>query len=133
VQRRGPHLDRPDDHLIDQATHELRSAGLVHDEPILAGHVVRAPRCYPVYLRGYREQVGRLADYLRNFRGLTPIGRMERSNTTTFPVAIPRAVLDVAPFFRAMHRHDHAELRMAVQHGAIVRAEIDRFVRGQFR
>jgi protoporphyrinogen oxidase len=64
-----------DDHLIEQATHELRSAGLVHDEPIMAGHVVRARRCYPVYRRGYREHVQRLADYLRKFRGLTPIGR----------------------------------------------------------
>ena len=65
----------PDDHLIEQATRELRSAGLLRDEPVMAGHVVRARRCYPVYRRGYRQRVEQLADYLRNFRGLTPIGR----------------------------------------------------------
>ena len=65
----------PDDHLIDHAIRELRSTGLLRDEPIMAGHVVRAPQSYPVYRRGYREHIERLADYLRNFRGLTPIGR----------------------------------------------------------
>ena len=65
----------PDDRLIEQATRELRSTRLLRDEPIMAGHVVRARRCYPVYRRGYREHIERLADYLRNFCGLTPIGR----------------------------------------------------------
>ena len=64
-----------DDHLIEEAARELRSTGLLRDEPIVAGHVVRVPRCYPVYRRGYREHIERLADYLRNFHGLTPIGR----------------------------------------------------------
>ncbi len=61
--------------LIEQAAGELRSAGLVHREPILAGHVVRTRRCYPVYRRGYRQQVEQIANYLRSFRGLIPIGR----------------------------------------------------------
>ena len=65
----------PHDRLIEGATRELRSTTLLRDEPIIAGHVVRARRCYPVYRRGYREHIERLADYLRNFRGLTPIGR----------------------------------------------------------
>ncbi len=65
----------PDDQLIERATRELRSTSLVGNEPILAGHVVRLRRCYPVYRRGYSEHVEKLADYLRNFAGLTPIGR----------------------------------------------------------
>ena len=65
----------PDDRLIEQATRELRSTGLLRDEQVMAGHVVRARRCYPVYRLGYRKHIDRLADYLRNFRGLTPIGR----------------------------------------------------------
>ena len=78
--RRPDHGNRPrriarNDHLIEQAKRELRSTGLLRHEPILAGHVVRLHRCYPVYRRGYREHVERLADYLRNFSGLTPIGR----------------------------------------------------------
>ncbi len=65
----------PDERLIEQATRELRSTMLLRDEPIIAGHVIRARRCYPIYLRGYRERIDRIANYLHNFRGLTPIGR----------------------------------------------------------
>ena len=65
----------PDDRLIEEATRELRSTNLLRDEPIMAGHVVRARRCYPVYRRGYRAHMERVADFLGNFRCLTPIGR----------------------------------------------------------
>jgi protoporphyrinogen oxidase len=61
--------------LIDRATGELRSLGLLGDARVLAGHVHRIPRCYPVYARGYRDHLRRAVDYLRNFRGLTAIGR----------------------------------------------------------
>ncbi len=64
-----------DSTLIELASRELRSTGLVRAEQILDGHVVRVRRCYPVYRVGYREHTDRLADYLRNFRNLTPIGR----------------------------------------------------------
>ena len=64
-----------DDSLTEQATRELRSSGLLRDHSVLDGHVVRIKRCYPVYRRGYAEHVERLADYLRGFQGLTPIGR----------------------------------------------------------
>ncbi len=60
---------------IDRATREMRSTGLLEDATVLAGHVVRIPRCYPLYARGYGEHVQRIAAYLRNFRGLTAIGR----------------------------------------------------------
>jgi len=65
----------PDDRLIKQASCELRSTRLLRDETILGGHVVRVRRSYPVYRRGYREQMERLIRHLRGFRGLTPIGR----------------------------------------------------------
>ncbi len=65
----------PDDKIIALASGELRSTGLLRDAKILAGHVVRIPRCYPVYARGYREHVERVVAYLQNFRGITPIGR----------------------------------------------------------
>lgn len=61
--------------LIQQATNELRSTELLGDQPVLDGHVVRLRKCYPVYRRGYREQVERIANYLKHFRRLTPIGR----------------------------------------------------------
>ena len=64
-----------DDQIIADASTELRSTGLLSDAKVLAGHVVRIPRCYPVYARGYREHVERVVTYLQNFRGITPIGR----------------------------------------------------------
>lgn len=64
-----------DEYLVKQATRELQAAGLLREEHVLAGHVYRARRCYPVYRQGYRDHVEHIADYLRNFRGLTPIGR----------------------------------------------------------
>ena len=65
----------PNNSLIEQAACELRSTGLLRDEPIIGGHIVRVRRCYPVYRRGYHQYVEQIADYLREFRGLTPIGR----------------------------------------------------------
>jgi protoporphyrinogen oxidase len=64
-----------DERMIDRATGEMRSTGLLGDAAVLAGHVVHVPRCYPVYARGYRAHVERVADYLRGFRALTAIGR----------------------------------------------------------
>ena len=64
-----------DQPLIEQASRELRLSGLLRDETVLDSHVVRLRRCYPVYRRGYAEHVDRLANYLRDFRQLTPIGR----------------------------------------------------------
>ncbi len=65
----------PDEILIEQATRELRSTGLLGDVAVLSGHVVRVPQSYPLYRRDYREHTEKIIDYLRNFRGLIPIGR----------------------------------------------------------
>jgi protoporphyrinogen oxidase len=65
----------PDAAMVDRATCELRATKLLGEAPVLAGHVVRVPRCYPVYERGYRAHVERIIAYLRDFRGLTAIGR----------------------------------------------------------
>ncbi|HVU88488.1 MAG TPA: FAD-dependent oxidoreductase [Pirellulales bacterium] len=65
----------PDDTIIAKASAELQSTGLSGDAKILAGHVVRLPRCYPVYARGYREHVERVVAYLQTLHGITPIGR----------------------------------------------------------
>ena len=43
----------------------MRSTGLLGEATVLAGHVVRIPRCYPVYARGYREHLAAVVDYLR--------------------------------------------------------------------
>ncbi len=70
-----PLWSEADDQMVERATVEMRSTGLLGRATVLDGHVVRIPRCYPVYARGYKQLVGRLVEYLRNFRGLLAIGR----------------------------------------------------------
>jgi protoporphyrinogen oxidase len=65
----------PDDALIRLASGEVRGTGLIRDAAILGGHVVRLPRCYPVYQRGYRQPLEAIERYLRGVEGLTAIGR----------------------------------------------------------
>lgn len=61
--------------LICRAADELRAIGLLQDEPVLDGHVIRLPRCYPVYRIGYRAHVRTIAKHLDGIRGLSVIGR----------------------------------------------------------
>ncbi len=64
-----------DESLIEQATSEMRQTGLIGNAEITAGHVVRIPRCYPVYARNYKQHLSVITDYVSQFQGLTPIGR----------------------------------------------------------
>ena len=65
----------PDESLIALAKDELRQTGLLGSAPVLDGRVVRLPRCYPVYRRGYREQLAPLIAHLRTLPRLSAIGR----------------------------------------------------------
>ncbi len=65
-----------DDSLIARARSELLKTGLVTEESAInRGHVIRIPKCYPVYRRGYREALAPVEDYLRSVKGLQAIGR----------------------------------------------------------
>jgi protoporphyrinogen oxidase len=61
--------------LIARAKAELRALGIVGGAPVNLGHVVRVPRCYPVYARGYAGLLDPVVAYLRGFSNLWPIGR----------------------------------------------------------
>jgi protoporphyrinogen oxidase len=61
--------------LIDLASRELRSTGLLGSASFLAGHVHRIRRCYPVYAQGYKKHLEPVADHLRHFENLQAIGR----------------------------------------------------------
>ncbi len=65
----------PDDQLINLATSEMGGTGLLNGAPVLGGKVHRIGRSYPVYARGYKEHLAPVIDYVRQFRGLMPIGR----------------------------------------------------------
>lgn len=66
---------RPDEELIRLASDEVRTTGLLGSAPVLSGHVLRIPRCYPVYSRGYKERLAPVVEHLRGIQGLTAIGR----------------------------------------------------------
>jgi protoporphyrinogen oxidase len=65
----------PDERMVERAKHEMRGTGLLGRAEILDGTVVRVPKCYPVYARGYKTHLEVVVNFLRNFKGLTPIGR----------------------------------------------------------
>ena len=70
-----PLWNKDHDQLIDTARDEIVRTGLVKDGDVREGHVVRLPRCYPVYFRGYREVMEPVEDYLNTIGGLHVIGR----------------------------------------------------------
>jgi protoporphyrinogen oxidase len=61
--------------LIERASREMRATGLVGSASILAGHVYKIRRCYPVYSRGYRKHLDPVIAHLRQYPNLHVIGR----------------------------------------------------------
>ena len=61
--------------LVARAREELARTGLARSEDVRDGAVIRVPRCYPVYERGYQEPLKVVTDWLDGIDGLTAIGR----------------------------------------------------------
>jgi len=61
--------------IIRIAKKEIVLAGLVPENMEMEGEVIRLPRCYPVYFRGYREILKPIQAYLDTISGLHVIGR----------------------------------------------------------
>lgn len=66
---------RPDERLVAMAAGELGGTGLLGGAKVLDGKVIRLPRCYPVYARGYKEQLEPIQRYLSSIENLSVIGR----------------------------------------------------------
>lgn len=66
---------QPEHELIEFASKEIQRTGLLRGSSVLAGHMVRVHRSYPVYDMGYKERLALVVDHLRGYRGLTAIGR----------------------------------------------------------
>ena len=64
-----------EDSLVRRATEEIVSTGLVRRDDIGAGTVIRVPRCYPVYARGYMDALDPVIAYLKTIPNLWPLGR----------------------------------------------------------
>ena len=65
----------PDEELIELGKKEFEQTGLGKGLAISAGHVVRIPKCYPVYDRGYKEPLQVVERHLSSVKNLSVIGR----------------------------------------------------------
>jgi len=70
-----PIWNQSPEQLIDTASREIVTTGLVKEGDVKDGHVVRLPRCYPVYFSGYSEVIKPVEAYLDTVEGLHVIGR----------------------------------------------------------
>ena len=71
-----------DSELVALGTREIDKLGLVKADLVVDGAVVRMPKAYPVYDRGYGEAVGVVREWLGQFSNLQLVGRngMHRYN-----------------------------------------------------
>ena len=64
-----------DAQYIATAKEEIVKTGLVKPSQIKDGKVVRVPKCYPVYQRGYKRPLKTVENFLREYKHLQVIGR----------------------------------------------------------
>jgi protoporphyrinogen oxidase len=64
-----------DQELIDLAVKNILATGLIDDRKILGGQVVRIPKCYPVYKKGYKTHLQPVQTWLDTIGNLHTIGR----------------------------------------------------------
>jgi protoporphyrinogen oxidase len=71
-----------DDDLIALAKREMVQLGLVHEQHVIDGTVVRMPKAYPVYDRGYQDALATVREFLATVDNLQLVGRngMHRYN-----------------------------------------------------
>ena len=64
-----------DENWIELGKKELIKTGLINNAPITEGYVHKIHRCYPVYSRGYKDNLKPVEQYLTTIDGLSVIGR----------------------------------------------------------
>jgi protoporphyrinogen oxidase len=70
-----PIWNSEDQGLIEIAKTELIQTTLIQTQVISDGHVVRVPKCYPVYSTGYKKLLDPIQNYLNSVDRVIPIGR----------------------------------------------------------
>jgi protoporphyrinogen oxidase len=58
--------NQDDSTLIEMAQEELKMTHLLNGAVVKEGHVIRLPRCYPVYRKGYRKSLAPIIAHLRS-------------------------------------------------------------------
>jgi protoporphyrinogen oxidase len=94
----------PDAALVERATAELGSLGLVQPDRVEAGYVVRMPKAYPYYDAAYGKNVETIRRWLdANVANVWPVGRngMHRYNNADH--SMYTAMLAVENLFGAEH------------------------------
>jgi len=71
-----------DEDLIALAKREMVQLGLVREQDVIDGTVVRMPKAYPVYDRGYQDALRTVREFVARFSNLQLVGRngMHRYN-----------------------------------------------------
>lgn len=64
-----------DETLIELGTKECAMLGLVNEEDIVKGMVIRVPKAYPIYDQSYKESLAVIRKYLDNIPNLQLVGR----------------------------------------------------------
>jgi len=70
-----PEWQLDDASYIALGTEEISKTGLIGDGKVIEGKVIRIPRCYPVYFKGYKEKLSPIEEYLDTIQNLQVIGR----------------------------------------------------------
>ncbi len=65
----------PDDQLIELAKRELSALGLVNQNDVEEGTVVRMPKAYPIYDSTFQNSLDVIRQFLNRFNNLQLIGR----------------------------------------------------------
>jgi protoporphyrinogen oxidase len=64
-----------DDSIIKMASDDIKQTGLIGNSRISNGHVEKVRRSYPMYLKGYKENLLKISKWLNSFDKITAIGR----------------------------------------------------------
>jgi protoporphyrinogen oxidase len=85
----------PDQQFLRFAAEELAHIGLIRNDDVLDGTVVRVPKAYPAYFGEYRG-IGKVRACLDGFENLFPVGRngMHRYNNQDHSMLAAKAAVD---------------------------------------
>jgi protoporphyrinogen oxidase len=64
-----------DQSLTELGKKEILKTGLIGNAAILDSFIFRIPKCYPLYKRGYMNELKPVQQYLKSFKNLSAIGR----------------------------------------------------------
>ncbi|HHV58694.1 MAG TPA: NAD(P)/FAD-dependent oxidoreductase [Clostridiaceae bacterium] len=64
-----------DDKLFELAADEIDKIRICNKKDIEDYIVIRVPKAYPVYMNGYKKNIGIIESFIRQFKNLQPVGR----------------------------------------------------------